>query len=83
MIETGIDEECLPIGYKFIEDGIVYDEKCDETAESLICDDVRKREVETSGIGGSSEVGGGQVQRSEVEESEPEGIDVEKSEVGN
>ena len=87
LIVTGVDDGGLPTSYKSVGDGIVYDEAWDETAELLISDEVRKSEVEKSGIGGakikSSEVGEGQVQGSEVGESEVERIEVEKSEVEN
>ena len=87
LILTGVDHGGLPTGYKSVGDGIVYDQAWDETAELLISDEVRKSEVEQSGIGGgkikSSEVGEGQLQGIEVGESKAEGIEVEKSEVDN
>ncbi len=86
LIVTGVDDRGLPTGYKYLRDGIVYDEAWDETAELLISDEVRKSEVEKSGIGRgkikSSEVGDGQVQGSEVGESEVGESEVGESVVG-
>ena len=74
LIVTRVDKGGLPIGYKSLGNGIVYDKAWDETAELLVINEVKESSKEKIGISAdkikSSEVGEGQVEGSEVGESE-------------
>ncbi len=48
LIVTGIDDGNLPVAYKTIRDGIVYD----ETAELVVTNEVKEGEVEKRKISG-------------------------------